>query len=112
MKFEEAVDFKEFPHPKENIKKLQSENEELNNLNNFLKSELDKLTKQMELLERKKDLEVEINGKFESLARVKSGLETENKNLKKELGYLKEEMKNELLAYNARMFEVSTLISI
>ncbi len=34
--------------------KLREENEELNNLNNVLKTELDKLSKQIELLEKKK----------------------------------------------------------
>ncbi len=34
--------------------KLKEENEELNNINNMLKIELDKLSKQIELLEKKK----------------------------------------------------------
>lgn len=85
--------------------KLIKQNEELSNINLLLKSELDKLQKQVELMEKKQSLESEISERFENTLKHKMILEKENRNLENKVETIKDEMKNHLDQFD----EIKTL---
>jgi hypothetical protein len=56
------------PIDQEKVFKLEKENRELTDLNKMLKKELDKLSKQVELIEKKKAIELFLYLKFRYLS--------------------------------------------
>ncbi|RNA40960.1 coiled-coil domain-containing protein [Brachionus plicatilis] len=89
--------------------KLKEENEELNELNSVLKVELEKLSKQIELIERRKSLEQEIGYKFDELVKQKNLLAEENRQLLNKVDVFREQMKLCLLHFEDDLIEVKKL---
>jgi hypothetical protein len=105
MKYEETSFVSEYKDMCEPLKtkfsadKVTALEKNLESENKFLRKELEKMSNQVELLDKQQHLENDINNQFESLISKKSSLEEEIQRLKTKCHDLKEEKNNELIKY-------------
>ncbi len=88
------------------IQRLKTENKDLSSLNHVLKIEIEKLTTQIELIEKKNHLENEINEQFEHLIEQKTRYENDNTRLNDLVEKLREEIKENHSNFEQEFAEV------